>query len=79
MRRTVLPWFMGIAEDQETLDTEEAGTRTDLADAHRAMLPGPTSPSGLANMFGNVPYAFPATLPVMGLKPILNTLINKLR
>ena len=78
-RRTILPWYMGIQEDHETLDTIEAGTWSQLSGAHRDLLPGPTSPSGLHNLFGQPPYAFPAAVPVTGLGPISDALVGRIR
>jgi hypothetical protein len=79
VRRTILPWYMSIEADHESLDTVEAGTWTELAAAHRNLTPGPSSPSGLHNMFGNVPYVFPAALQVTGLGPISDALVGRTR
>ena len=78
-RRTVLPWFIGINNDHETLDTVESGTWSQLSAAHRDLVLGPTSPSGLHNMFSSVPYAFPASVPLAGLGPISDALIGRVR
>jgi len=48
-RRTILLWFVGIQRDHETLDIPESGMWSELSAAHRDLLPGPLSPSGLAN------------------------------
>ena len=57
-RRTILPWYMGLNEDKETLDTEDSGTWSILSAAHWDLLPGLTFPSGLRNMCGMPPYSF---------------------
>lgn len=49
LRETVLPWYIGIHDDNETLDVEERKTRSELASAHRDMVAAPKSPSGYAN------------------------------
>ena len=79
MRRTVLSWFMGITENQKILNIKKTETKINLTDAYRAMLSGLISLSGLANIFGNIPYAFSVTLPVMNLRFISDILIDRFR
>ena len=79
IRRTVLPWFEGILGDHETLDTAESGTWSQLSAAHRDQVAGPSSPSGLQNMFGAVPYAFPAASQICGLGAISDALVGRVR
>ena len=69
---------MGIIKNQKILNTEKIKTKTDLTDTHRAILSEFILFSGLTNMFNNIPYVFPAALPVMGLRLISDILINKL-
>ena len=78
-RRTILPWYMAIKDDHQTLDTIEAGTWNDLSNAHRDLLPGPKSPSGLANRFSAPPYAFPAAVQVTGLGAVSDALVGRVR
>lgn len=70
---------MGIQENHETLDTVEAGTWSQLSAAHRDLLPGPTSPSGLLSLFEMPPYVFSAAIPVMGLEPISDALVGRIK
>jgi hypothetical protein len=57
----------------------ESGTWGELAAAHRDLIPGPTSPSGLANWYATVPYAFPAAVPFTSLSPVSDALIGRRR
>ncbi|KAL2801931.1 hypothetical protein BJX63DRAFT_438336 [Aspergillus granulosus] len=79
VRRTILPWFVGIQSDHSTLDMQEGGTWEELAAAHRNMTPGPASPSGLANHYAVVPYAFPASVMLTGLGPVSDALVGRRR
>jgi hypothetical protein len=79
VRRTMLPWFVGIQEDHETLDMPDGGTWSQLSAAYRDLLLEPTSPSGLGNLYSKVPYAFPAALPLTGLGAISNALVGRIR
>jgi hypothetical protein len=64
-RRTILPWFCGLQNDLETLEVVESGTWSDLSVAHRDMVAARLSPSGLANRYGAIPFAFPAAMIAM--------------
>jgi hypothetical protein len=79
VRRTILPWFVGIGDDHEQLDISESGTWSQLSAAHRDMVPGPSSPSGHPNHFGKVPYAFPAAVPLRGLGHISDALVGRIK
>jgi hypothetical protein len=62
VRRTVLPWFVGIKEDHVTLDTAESGSWADIANAHRELMNAPRTPSGLTSTrMGGPMYPFPGT------------------
>ncbi len=78
-RRTILPWFVGVTDDEETLDIPESGTWSSLSAAHRDLIPGPSSPSSFHNMFGAPPYPFPAATHLSGLGPISDALVGRLR
>ena len=59
VRRTVLPWFVGLQPDMERLDNDESDTWSELA-AHNLMLTAPKyTPSGLENRYGPPPFKFP--------------------
>jgi hypothetical protein len=45
-RRTILPWFVEVQEDMETLEVLEAGTCFELAVAHSDMTSSRAAPSG---------------------------------
>ncbi|PYH95568.1 hypothetical protein BO71DRAFT_286273, partial [Aspergillus ellipticus CBS 707.79] len=52
---------------------------SELAAAHRDMVPGPKSPSGLANRYSTIPYTFPAALPLTGLGAISDALVGRVK
>lgn len=70
---------MGVKADHSSLDIVESGTWEELASAHRDLLPGPNSPSGFANLFGTIPFAFPASRPIRGLCGISDALVGAVR
>lgn len=62
IRRTILPWYMGVESDGSTLDTAESGSWDQLCIAHARQTAPYSSPSGHPNMFGAIPHRFaPAT------------------
>ena len=61
------------------LDNPGSGTWSELAAAHRNLTPGPSSPSGLHDMFGSVPYAFPAATQITGLGAVSDALVGRVR
>jgi hypothetical protein len=56
-----------ILSDLETLEVVEGGTWSELSVAHRDMVAARLSPSGLANRYGAIPFAFPAAVELEGL------------
>ena len=64
-RRTMLPWFCGLPSDHETL--EVIGTWSDLFATHCDLVATRLSPSGLANNYGVIPFAFLPLLSYMAL------------
>ncbi|KAK2795510.1 hypothetical protein FQN52_005277 [Onygenales sp. PD_12] len=78
-RRTMLPWYVGIQDDGETLEVPEGGTWSQLSQAHRDMVGGPATPSGLSVLYGTIPYRFPAAVAVTGLGAISDALVGRLR
>jgi hypothetical protein len=79
IRRTILPWFVGIQADHQTLDTTESGTWDELTKAHRDLTKPLTSPSGYSNMYGAIPYRFPGTVVLTGLGPLSDALVGRRR
>ena len=78
-RRTMLPWFCGLQSDLETLEVVESGTWSDLSVAHRDMVAARLSPSGLANRYGAIPFAFPAAVELGGLGAVSDALVCRRR
>jgi hypothetical protein len=74
-RRTMLPWFVAVQADGHHLEVLESGTWDDLAKAHRELTSAPRTPSGLANRYGDIPYAFPAAVPLTGLGALSDSLV----
>jgi hypothetical protein len=74
-RRTMLPWYVGLQADMETLEVAESGTWFDLNAAHRDLTAAQLSPSGLANRYGAIPFAFPAAVELHGLGAISDALV----
>lgn len=68
-----------MQKDLETLEIAEGGTWEDLSKAHRDLTAGPATPSGLANRYGPIPYAFPAAVPVMGISAVSDALVGRRR
>jgi len=79
VRRTMLPWFVGLQKDLEMLEVTEAGTWKDLADAHRDLVAASSSPSGLANRYGVIPFAFPAAIELDGLGALSDAMVCRRR
>ena len=79
MRRTMLPWFVGVQDDDETLEVIEGGTWTELSTAHRDLVSPLATPSGLANRYGSPPYRFPAAVELSGLGPLSDALVCQRR
>lgn len=75
MRRTVLPWFVSVREDGETLDNQESDTWSDLALAYSRQTAPARTPSGLHNKYGPIPYRFPASTQLFLSSPISQALV----
>lgn len=78
-RRTMLPWFVGVQDDHETLEVLEGGTWSELSEAHRDLQSPKATPSGLANRYGAIPYRFPAAVEIAGLGAISDALVCRRR
>ncbi|KAL9631113.1 MAG: hypothetical protein Q9204_004386 [Flavoplaca sp. TL-2023a] len=76
-RQTILPWFVGIMDENETLEVQESGTRSQLAAAHRDMTAPPSSPSGHPNKYGSIPFRFPAAVELFNVSPIADALVGR--
>ena len=79
IRRTMLPWYCGLQKDLETLEVVESGTWSDLAAAYRDLVAARLSPSGLANRYGAIPFAFPVAVERAGLGAVSDALVCRRR
>lgn len=75
----MLSWFCGLQSDLETLEVVESGTWSDLSAAHRDMVVAHLSPSGRANRYGAIPFAFPAAIELEGLGALSDALVCRRR
>ena len=80
-RVNILPWFVAIGDDHQTLDTAESGTWDDLSRCHRDFHSGTKTPSGLPNSTygGRVDHMFPATVRLGHLGAISDALVGQTR
>ena len=78
-RRTLMPWYIRVNDDMQTLEVAEAGIWSQLAAAHAAFTPGPTSPSGHPNKYARIPYPFPASVHLDGLGHVSDALVCRSR
>lgn len=76
LRQTVLPWFIGIKDDNETLDIEESGTSSILASAHRDMIATLNNPSGHFKKYGVAPFKFWAAIELFDVSPVADALVG---
>lgn len=51
IRRTMLPWFVGLQDNMSTLEVAKAGTWEQLRDAYMSLASGLAFSSGLANQW----------------------------
>jgi hypothetical protein len=77
VRRTMLPWFVGIQNDHSAMEVLEMGTWAELSAAHRDLTQAPRSPSGKPNMYGGIPYSFPAAHALKLGYPISDALVGR--
>jgi hypothetical protein len=74
-RRTMLPWFIGLQQDLETLEIVEGGSWLELAIAHTRLDTGPCTLSGLPNKYGALLFPFPGAVSITGLSPLSDALV----
>ncbi|KAJ9481738.1 hypothetical protein VN97_g11728 [Penicillium thymicola] len=80
LRRTIMPWFGVVHEDHERMETAEAGTWGEIADAHRDMSIGTRKPSGESSRKRSVsPYTFPGVSHLTGLGDLSDALLGRIR
>ncbi|MCJ1412158.1 hypothetical protein MMC19_006250 [Ptychographa xylographoides] len=75
IRRTVLPWFVGVREDGETLDNVESDKWSALVRAHAGQTGDIITPSGLANRYAPIPYKFPPSTQLWLASPVSRALV----
>jgi hypothetical protein len=63
-----------VYEDGE-LEVHNRGTLEDLRIAYRDLIAPPKTPSGLSNMYGKIPYRFPAAVRLEPIGPIQAVLV----
>ena len=73
----MLPWFISIQNDHETLEVLESGTWFLLAAAYQDLNHGKTSLSGLPNYYDNSSYKFPAAVALTELGEISDALVDR--
>ena len=59
-RRTLLPWYVAVNENDDMVDNEESDDWKTLASAHVSLSGVKSTPSDLSNRFGVIPYKFQA-------------------
>ena len=64
IRRTILPWFVGIDDNHEQLDNPESESWGQLSQYHARQEAPQLTPSGHPNKYGPIPYRFPASIPL---------------
>ena len=77
IRRTILPWFVGVHEDGETLDNIESDKWSDVAGAYARQTAVRLTPSGYANRFGPIPYKFPPSTQLNLPSPISQAILTR--
>jgi hypothetical protein len=79
VRRTMLPWFVGIQSNHADMEVVEMGSWAEIALAHISLEAAPASPSGKPNAYGGIPYRFPASLPLGITSPLSLALVGRTR
>ncbi|KAH7069660.1 hypothetical protein BKA63DRAFT_421478, partial [Paraphoma chrysanthemicola] len=59
VRRTILPWFVLIQGDHETMENPAMGTYRQIAEAHQTLTAAPCTPSGYPNKYGGITWPMP--------------------
>lgn len=77
IRKTVLPWFVGVGDDGVSVDNEESDQWIDIAKSHLTQEAPSLTPSGLGNRYGAIPYRFPPATQLNLQRPISNAIVCK--
>ena len=78
IRRTILPWYMGVKEDGLTLDNPHAGTWAELSAAHIQQLQPKLTPSGKPTSNWPISGRFPGTQVLRPEDPVSQALVCQL-
>jgi hypothetical protein len=78
-RRTILPWYVRVQDDNSTLEIVEAGTWEELSVAHISKSLPPATPSGYGVMYGKPPYRFPGSGTFVSESPLSQALVGRRR
>ena len=75
-RRTVLPWFCGNDRNHEDLEVKLGGKWQQIAESNRDFTRPPATP-GKSNVYGSIPFRFPAAYKVEPPNLIAKALIGE--
>lgn len=75
VRRTVLPWFVGVQADNLTLDNPAGGTWRELLHAHVELTQPHQTPSGFTVQHFPLPERFAASMQICLLSPVGRALV----
>ena len=56
----MLPWYVGLAPDNVNLDSSDSDNWDNLAISHSKQMAPARTPSGHPNIYGKIPFRFPA-------------------
>lgn len=69
IRRTILPWYVAVSEDDKTLDVEECDTYADVSKAYMTRTPPQSTSSGLGYHY-RAPIMFSASVTIPAPCPV---------
>jgi hypothetical protein len=78
-RWVVNPWFVGVQDDNETLDVPESGSWSSVAATHRDLVATNGTPSGQINTHGFPPHRFPAAVSMRNISALSDALVGQRR
>ena len=70
IRRTILPWYVGVQKDGVTLDNDQSETWLDLCAAYAQGTETQLTPSGHPVLYGRIPFRFPAQVQMVAQSPV---------
>ena len=76
-QQTMLLWFIGIQDDYNNLKVTKGGTWTELVDTHQDLRAPPYTLSRHANLYGTIPYCFPAAVELTAASALSDSLLGK--